>query len=297
MSGHTQTIERLTVIGVGLIGGSLARALRRAHACGHIIGCGRNVANLERAVELGVIDSFSLDPGTAVENADMVVFATPLSAYADLFAAVSGKLSATATITDAGSVKGSVVQCARTSLSPAEYARFVPGHPIAGTEQSGVEASFETLFDNRLVILTPDNNVEPSHVQRVTDMWRSAGAGVVNMGIDHHDNILAATSHLPHLLAYALVDCLAGMQDSGEIFKYAAGGFADFTRIASSSPRMWADICFANREQVLDRLGDFDAYLLDIRSAIEANDVAALLEIFSRAKQARDTFLDLKKQH
>ena len=284
-------ISKLAVLGVGLIGGSLARVLRREKACKHIVGFGRNESSLARARELGVIDEYAMQVTDAVRDADMILLSTPLSANQNLLRQIRYVIHEEATITDAGSVKGSVVTIARDTLEPGQFTRFVPGHPIAGTEQSGVEASFDTLFENRLVILTPGSDVEVRHINRVTRMWETAGAEVVTMDCGHHDRVLAATSHLPHLLAYALVDCLAGMQDSGDIFRYAAGGFADFTRIASSSPRMWADICTANREEVLQTLQQFDSYLMEISKAIESGNDDSLLEIFSRAKSARDKYV------
>lgn len=289
-------INKLAVLGVGLIGGSLARALQRERVCGQIVGYGRNEANLVRARELGVINDYSMQVTEVVKDADMILLSTPLSANADLLHQIRHVIHDDATITDAGSVKGSVVAIARETLEPGQFSRFVPGHPIAGTEQSGVEASFDTLYENRLVILTPGSDVEVLHINRVVKMWEGVGAEVVTMDTSHHDRILAATSHLPHLLAYALVDCLAGMRDSGEIFKYAAGGFTDFTRIASSSPRMWADICAANRDEVLQTLDHFDKYLLDIRKAIESGDSDLLLEIFDRARTARDSYLAGKSE-
>ncbi len=284
-------IERLTIIGVGLIGGSLARALRRKKACGKIIGVGRDKNHLQKAVELNVIDEFSLDVGRAVKDSNMVVLATPLTSTEPLFKSMRDSLADDVVITDAGSVKGSVVEAARNSLDQL-LPRFVPGHPIAGTEQSGVEASFAELFEAHRVILTPLPETAVDALGLVTEMWETTGAEVVHLDVEHHDAILAATSHLPHMLAYALVDCLSGMQDRDEIFQFAAGGFADFTRIASSHPQMWHDICFSNRQQLLKVLDQFDDNLSKIRTAIENSDSDALLEIFTRAKQARDQFTD-----
>lgn len=283
-------IKRLAILGVGLIGGSLARALRRAGVCGTIVGFGRNENNLIKAVELGVIDDYSLQAATAVKDADLIVLATPLSTIDALFAEIRDSIIADATITDAGSAKGSVISAAATNLDSGQFRRFIPGHPIAGTEKSGVEASFAGLYDDHLVILTPTAGQDEKHIRIVTRMWEAAGARVVKMPVDHHDQILAATSHLPHMLAYALVDCLAGMQDRDEIFQYAAGGFADFTRIASSNPRMWADICMSNREHLVKVLDLFDRHIVDIKEAIEAGNSELLLEIFTRAKTARDEF-------
>jgi prephenate dehydrogenase len=284
-------IHRLAVIGVGLIGGSLARALRAAGQVEEVVGCGRSLANLERAVELGVIDRFCQDPGDAVAAADMVFLAVPVGAMAPIFSAVKGHLTEEAVMTDGGSVKGSVVSDAIGafgSLPP----RFVPGHPIAGTENSGVEASFAGLFDHRRVILTPLPETEPAAIDKVTAMWKACGAEVTCMGVRHHDEILAGTSHLPHMLAFGLVDVLARMRENNEIFRYAAGGFRDFTRIASSNPVMWRDICIANREALGGMLADFSAEMADLADTIRRGDGDHLLEIFQRAKAARDRFVD-----
>lgn len=283
-------ISALTIIGVGLIGGSLARALRRADAVGTITGVGRSLEQLEKARALGVIDRIETDAARAVAGADVVVLCVPLLAMEDLLRTIAPALEPGTVVTDAGSAKGSVVEAARRHLGD-RLADFVPGHPIAGTEKSGVEASFAGLYDDRLVILTPLPETSPASAGRIEQMWRAAGAEVVSMDVERHDRVLAATSHLPHMLAYGLVDCLARMQESEEIFRFAAGGFADFTRIASSSPEMWHDICFSNRKALFDVLDRFGDHLAEIRRAVEQGDSAALLRIFTRAKNARDSFV------
>ncbi|MEX2517193.1 MAG: prephenate dehydrogenase/arogenate dehydrogenase family protein [Gammaproteobacteria bacterium] len=287
-------INKLAVIGVGLIGGSFCRALKRANAVTHICGYGRNSDALQKALELGVIDSMATDLAGAVQDADVVMIATPLGAYADIFAGLRDHLSADCVVTDAGSVKGSVVDAARTNLTAEQFRRFVPGHPVAGTEQSGVEAAFAELFDRHRVILTPLEQTEAQAVQMIEQLWQLAGAEVVQMSVAEHDAILAATSHLPHMLAYALVDCLAGMDEQKAIFRFAAGGFADFTRIASSHPQMWHDICFANREELLTMLDQFQQQLDNLTKAIRADDRQAVIEMFTRAKNARDHFSKLR---
>jgi len=284
-------IERLAVIGVGLIGGSLARALRAADAVGEVIGCGRSAENLELAFDLGVIDGCTRDPAVAVKDADMVFVAVPLGAMRDTFERIRGHLAPAAVITDGGSVKGSVVADA-VAVFGGVPPRFVPGHPIAGTERSGVGASFPELYQNRRVILTPLPETEPDAVAKVRAMWQTVGAEVSDMGVAHHDEVLAATSHLPHMLAFGLVDALARMRDNDEIFRYAAGGFRDFTRIASSSPVMWRDICMANAEALSAMLARFGEEMTDLADSIRRRDGDHLLEIFSRAKQARDRFVD-----
>ncbi|HIE03074.1 MAG TPA: prephenate dehydrogenase/arogenate dehydrogenase family protein [Thiotrichaceae bacterium] len=280
-------IERLTIIGVGLIGGSLARALKRAGACGEIVGCGRNTANLQHAIELGVIDRYDTNPAVAVKDADRVVVAVPLGAMADLFAAIRDALSPQAIITDVGSVKATVVADARQHLGQ-HLPRFVPGHPIAGTEKSGVAASFAELFENHRVILTPLPETDSTAHAKIKTMWQLTKAEVIDMSVEHHDEVLAATSHLPHLLAYSLVDTLAKMEERSEIFQYAAGGFRDFTRIASSDPRMWHDITLANREAILKVLDRFNTNLAELADAIRQEDSQEIENTFSRAKAARD---------
>ncbi|HJP35404.1 MAG TPA: prephenate dehydrogenase/arogenate dehydrogenase family protein [Gammaproteobacteria bacterium] len=280
-------IHRLCVIGIGLIGGSLARALRAAGVVETIVGCGRGEENLSRALELNVIDESSRDPATAVADADMVVIATTLGATPSVLASIAPTVCPEAVVTDVGSAKRRVVEAARSRLGK-NFTRFVPGHPIAGTEKSGVDASFASLYRDHRVILTPLPETEPTALRRVTEMWEATGATVTEMDADHHDDVLAATSHLPHMLAYALVECLAGMEGSGEIFAYAAGGFRDFTRIASSNPEMWCDIAMDNRDALLSKLELFAATYEQLSDALESNDRKALLEMFTRAKAARD---------
>lgn len=284
-------IRRLAIIGVGLIGGSLARALRRAGAVGEVVGCGRGKANLDKAVELGVIDRYSHEVGEAVAGADMIFVAVPLGAMEQTFRAMQGHLAPDAVITDGGSTKASVVADALKAFG-AVPPGLVPGHPIAGTEHSGVEASFASLYENRRVILTPLPDTDPQALARVDAMWRLCGAEVTHMAVEHHDEVLAATSHLPHMLAFSLVDTLARMKENDEIFRYAAGGFRDFTRIASSNPVMWRDICLANRDALGKMLERFAGELTDLSQTLRSGDGDHLLEIFTRAKAARDRYID-----
>ncbi|MCB1818616.1 MAG: prephenate dehydrogenase/arogenate dehydrogenase family protein [Chromatiaceae bacterium] len=281
----------LAVIGVGLIGGSLARALRAAGKVNQIVGCGRGKANLDEAVALGVIDRSTHDIAEAVRDADVVFLSVPLGAMRGAFAAMRGSLPATALITDGGSAKGSVVADCRAA-APELLARFVPGHPIAGTENNGVAASFAELYQNRRVILTPLAENDAASVVRVREMWQACGAEVTEMPVQHHDEVLAATSHLPHMLAFGLVDMLARLKENDEVFRYAAGGFRDFTRIASSNPVMWRDICIANRQALGPMLAAFADEMNELAARIGAADGDALLAIFERAKAARDRYVD-----
>jgi len=284
-------IERLCVIGVGLIGGSFALALKHAGQVKHVVGCGRNEANLQRAIELGVIDEYQLDPAVAVQQADVVFIATPLGAMEKVFAAIKNTVPAHAIITDAGSSKQSVIAAARAVWGELPV-NFVPAHPIAGRENSGVEAAVVALFNAHRVILTPVASTNPQAVATLSALWVAVGAIVVQMDAEHHDEVLAATSHLPHVLAYALVDMLAKMDDRREIFTYAAGGFRDFTRIAASDPVMWRDICLGNQEDILVLLDQFIDDLARLRQKVAGKDATGLLQIFQRARAAKLRTLD-----
>ena len=280
-------INNLAIVGLGLIGGSLARALKKQGCVGTITGTGRRESSLIRAQELGVIDRWTLDLGAAVADADMVVIATPTLIAEKVLADLKPYMRPTLIVTDVASVKGSLVDAARRIFGELP-AQFVPGHPIAGSEQSGVDASREDLYINHRVILTPCDSTDKQALQQVRDMWQATGAEVLQMPVDEHDRVLAATSHLPHVLAYALVDALASNGSAEAIFKFAAGGFRDFTRIASSDPVMWHDIVRANRAAVLASMDDFSTRLAELRTAIESDDSAEILDTFTRAKTARD---------
>ncbi|MGD2170616.1 MAG: prephenate dehydrogenase/arogenate dehydrogenase family protein [Gammaproteobacteria bacterium] len=283
-------IDKLAIIGVGLIGSSLALALREAGEVGRVSGYGRNRDNLEKGVELGVLDEFGASIAETVADADMVVVAVPLGAMRSVFAELQNSVSSAAVITDVGSAKASVVEAARARLGDI-LPRFVPGHPIAGTEKTGVEAGFASLYRDRRVILTPVAETDVGAIERVTDMWRQCGAIVENLEVEHHDKVLAATSHLPHMLAYALVHQLSGLNEHEEIFRYAAGGFRDFTRIASSDPVMWRDVCLSNGETLVALIEQYQQELDRIEAAIRAGDAERLLELFGKAKSQRDSLI------
>ena len=283
----------LVIMGLGLIGGSLARALRAQGFCEQIIGYGYRTPSLERGVELGVIDDFTLDLQEAVERADILVLAAPTLVTAEILSQVIPMLKgddSDPVITDVASVKGNLLQAALNSNGGEIPPRLVLAHPIAGSERSGVDASTAELFVDHRVILTPVEGNDAEAVELIREMWQVTGAEVVDMGVAEHDAVLAATSHLPHVLAYSLVDALAGSAASEDIFRFAAGGFRDFTRIASSDPVMWRDIALANREALLAAMDQFSEHLAGLRSAIEQGDGEQLHETFTRAKAARDDF-------
>jgi len=287
MSEHR--VDTVCIIGTGLIGGSLALAIRQAGFCKEIVGAGRTEATLVKAVELGVIDRYDTSISNAAEDADIVVVCVPLGSMHAVFEQINAAEIENTIITDAGSAKQSVIDDAEFVFG-AGFRNFVPGHPIAGTEQSGVSAAFPELYQNRRVILTPTENTSVDALEKVRAMWQSAGAEVETMSAEHHDLVLAGTSHLPHLLAFGLVDCLNNLEDVDEIFRFAAGGFRDFTRIASSDPVMWRDICLSNRDEVMVMMRRYSAEMEEIYRALEAGDGEKLREIFERAKQARDAF-------
>lgn len=282
-------INKLTLIGVGLIGGSLVRALKKAGYCGEVTGSDTRPEVLDRAMALQVIDRSETDLAKAVESADMVVLAVPVGATEMVLRQIASHLPATTIITDVGSVKGCVITAAKQVFGVIPP-NFVPGHPIAGTENSSIEASFAELFHKRRVILTPTDTTSTSALSSVRVMWEKTGAECLEMSAEHHDEVLAATSHLPHLLAYALVDTLVKMDSSEEIFRFAAGGFRDFTRIASSHPVMWRDICLANKAAILSMLKRFSTDLDQLAQWIENDQGQEIQNLFTKAKAARDRF-------
>ena len=276
---------RLAVIGVGLIGGSFALALKAAKAVEHVVGVGRNSANLELARSRGIIDAVAADPASAARHADLVLVAAPVGQYARIFSAL---MSTKAIITDGGSTKRDVVAAARKALG-ANLARFVPGHPIAGAERSGAAAADAELFRGRRVVLTPLKETSAEAASVVEEAWKQCGARVSRMDPAEHDAVLATVSHLPHLLAFALVHEVARRGNSAELFSFAAGGFRDFTRIASSHPEMWRYICVANRDRVLDEVRRFSAKLDQVKALLERP--AELEKLFAEAREARDKWI------
>ncbi|WP_242675263.1 bifunctional prephenate dehydrogenase/3-phosphoshikimate 1-carboxyvinyltransferase [Phytopseudomonas dryadis] len=282
-------VGRLVVVGLGLIGGSFAKGLRARGVCREVVGVDLDPQSRRLAVERGVVDRCEESLAAACQGADVIMLAVPILAMERLLGELARLDLGDAVLTDVGSAKGNVVRAAQAAFG-AMPARFVPGHPIAGSEQSGVEAANGELFKRHKVILTPVAQTDAQALQRVDRLWRELGADVEHMQVEHHDQVLAATSHLPHLLAFGLVDSLAKRNENLEIFRYAAGGFRDFTRIAGSDPVMWHDIFLANREAVLRTLDVFRDDLDALRDAVDAGDGHHLLGVFTRARVAREHF-------
>ncbi|WP_268801176.1 prephenate dehydrogenase/arogenate dehydrogenase family protein [Pseudomonas huanghezhanensis] len=282
-------VGRLVVVGLGLIGGSFAKGLRESGLCREVVGVDLDPESRKLAVELGVVDRCEDTLAAACVGADVIQLAVPILAMEKLLAVLATLDLGDAVLTDVGSAKGNVVRAAREAFG-AMPPRFVPGHPIAGSEQSGVEASNAQLFRRHKVILTPLADTDPAALAVVDRLWTVLGADVEHMQVERHDEVLAATSHLPHLLAFGLVDSLAKRNENLEIFRYAAGGFRDFTRIAGSDPVMWHDIFLANREAVLRTLDTFRTDLDALRDAVDAGDGQQLMGVFTRARTAREHF-------
>lgn len=282
-------IGRLVVVGLGLIGGSFARGLRERGVCREVVGVDLDAESRRLAVQLGVVDRSEADLASACVGAEVIMLAVPLLAMERVLGQLAALDLQDAILTDAGSAKGSIVRVARAVLGE-RIRHFVPGHPIAGSEQSGVEAANASLYRRHKVILTPLAETDAGALATVDRLWQALGADVEHMAVEHHDEVLAATSHLPHLLAFGLVDSLAHQSDNLDIFRYAAGGFRDFTRIAGSDPVMWHDIFLANREAVLRILDRFQGDLDQLRRAVAGGNGHHLLGVFTRARVAREHF-------
>ena len=283
-------IDKLVVVGVGLIGGSFALALKEAWAVGRVVGVGRSAANLSRALDLKIIDAPGAFDAATFGDADLVLLAVPVGQMRQVMRSIAPVLGDKTVVTDAGSTKADVVDLARRELR-GSLPRFVPGHPIAGTEKSGAEAAFAGLYRGRRVVLTPLEGSRPGALSLVRAAWIACGAEVFELQPEEHDAVLAAVSHLPHVLAYALVDQVARHKDAKQLFAYAAGGFRDFTRIASSHPEMWRDICLANRKALIAELDRYEGELEHVRSMLELGDGKALEALFSGARDARNRWL------
>ena len=279
--------RRLVVIGIGLIGSSLARVARREHLAERIVGADLSAEVRQKALALGIVDEVEADLARAAAGADLVVIATPVSAYGAIARAIAPHLPDGAIVTEVGSVKRAAIRDIAPALRPGVH--FVPGHPVAGTEHSGPEAGFAELFEGRWCILTPLPDGDPAAVARVAWLWQRAGSKVETMDADHHDLVLAITSHLPHLIAYTIVGTATDLEEhlKGEVIKYSAGGFRDFTRIAASDPVMWRDVFLNNRDAVLEMLGRLYEDIAILQRAIRVGDGATLEAHFTRTRAIR----------
>ena len=289
--------KRICVIGAGLIGGSIAKAARINELVETLVGFGRinDIDNLQLAKDLNVIDAFYNDVEIAVKDADCVIIATPVAATESILRLLKPFWSENTVYFDVGSTKGNVIDAAKTVFGVVPD-NFIPAHPIAGAENSGVGAALVDLFVNKRLIITPLENTNVDALNKIKLFWEKMGAVVSIMEVQQHDSVLAATSHLPHLLAFALVDMLGRRDEQEEIFKYAAGGFRDFTRIASSDPTMWQAICAANKSELLPLLDQFKTELTKIGHLLETDDYTQLFDLFSYANTARQRFLNQTEQ-
>ncbi len=290
-------LNKVVIFGVGLIGGSFARSLKKAGAVGSVVGMGRSAASLQRARELGIIDVVGVaDAGggctmaEALAGADLVLLAAPVAQTEAILAAIAPHLEPGTVVTDAGSTKSDVVASARRALG-GKIAQFVPGHPIAGRETNGPEAAIDNLYVGKKVVLTALDENAPEDIERVAAAWRACDALIHRLTPQEHDKVFAAVSHLPHLLAYALVDDIANKPHADLLFQYAASGFRDFTRIAGSSPEMWRDISLANQSALLTELDAYLAQLTGLRARLAAGDGAGLESVYSNAQHARHQWI------
>ncbi|HIE87665.1 MAG: prephenate dehydrogenase/arogenate dehydrogenase family protein [bacterium] len=285
-----QEFRQVSVIGLGLIGGSIAAGIKQQGLASSVSAWDANAASLALGHDLGVIDSIAADIHEATAQADLIILAVPVQSMEQVLRDIDLKDQV---ITDVGSVKGIAVEAARRVFGKLPE-NFIPGHPIAGSEKHGVVAADPNLFRQHKVILTPEEASNPAAIARVEKLWRGLGADVVRMSVSHHDDVLAQTSHLPHLLAYALVDTLSAGGDSLEVFEYAAGGFRDFSRIAASDPIMWSDIFQANREPLVQALDQYLLKLETLKQLIESGEADQIKDLLSRAKVARDHFSNIQ---
>ena len=288
----TILFERIALIGIGLIGSSLARVVRRDGLARHIAVCARTQATLAKATALGLADSVTLDPAEAAAGADLIVICSPIGTYGEIAQRIHPVLKPGAIVSDVGSVKMAAIKALAPHIPDGVH--LVPGHPIAGTENSGPESGFDTLFEGRWFILTPPPDTDPAAVERVAELWRRTGSVIEIMDASHHDHVLAITSHVPHLIAYTIVGTATDLEDHvrSEVIKFSASGFRDFTRIAASDPIMWRDVFLNNREAVLEMLGRLWEDLAILQRAIRIGDGKTLEELFARTREIRRSVVD-----
>ncbi|MDC0033186.1 prephenate/arogenate dehydrogenase family protein [Alphaproteobacteria bacterium] len=291
----TLLFNRIAFIGFGLIGSSLARVIRREGLADRVVACARSEATRQAALDLALADSVTEDPAEAVEDADLIVLCTPVGAYETIAKSIGPNIKQDAIVTDVGSVKRVVIDLVRPYLSPEVH--LVPGHPIAGTENSGPEAGFESLFEDRWVILTPPSDTSSYAIEKVAELWRRTGSKIEIMDADHHDQVLALTSHVPHLIAYTIVGTATDLEDvlKSEVIKFAASGFRDFTRIAASDPVMWRDIFLHNRGAVLEMLGRLTEDISALQRAIRDGDGAYMEDKFTRTRAIRRDVVEARQ--
>ncbi len=291
----TPLFDRVALIGIGLIGSSLARALKKGKLAGHVAVQTRSDETLSKAKALNLGDSYTTDAATAVAGADLVVICTPLGAYKTVAGAIAGSLKAGAIVSDVGSVKQAAFENIAPSLPAGVH--LVPGHPVAGTEHSGPEAGYASLFEGHWCILTPDASADSQAVERVANLWRAIGMEIEIMDAEHHDRVMAITSHMPQLIAYTIVSTATDLEDDTkrEVMKFSASGFRDFTRIAASDPVMWRDVYLNNKDAMLDVLDRFTASLDDLRSAIVNAEGERMFDIFTRTRDIRRGIIELRQ--
>ena len=284
--------NKITFIGIGLIGSSLARVIRRDGLAGSIVACARTEQTRQTALDLDLADSATDDVADAVRDADLIVLCTPIGAYGAIAKQMSASLKPGAIVTDVGSVKRSVIDAVAPHLPVGVH--FVPSHPIAGTENSGPEAGFDSLFEDRWLVLTPESGTDEVAVEQVAELWRRTGSKIERMDPDHHDQVLAITSHVPHLIAYTIVGTATDLEDrlKSEVVKFAASGFRDFTRIAASDPVMWRDIFLNNKDAVLEMLGRLTEDLSGLQRAIRDGDGDGLEALFARTREIRRSVIE-----
>jgi cyclohexadieny/prephenate dehydrogenase len=284
--------DRIALVGIGLIGSSLARVIRREGLARHVAISTRSASTLARAEELGLGDSYSTDPAIAAAGADLVVVSGPVGASGEAAEAIAPALKAGAIVTDVGSTKGSVIAQMRPRLPTNVH--FIPGHPLAGTEKSGPDAGFAELFENRWCVFTPLPDTDPEALERLSEFWRRCGSNVDTMDPDHHDMVLAIVSHLPHIIAYNIVGTADDLQTvtKSEVIKYSASGFRDFTRLAASDPTMWRDVCLHNKDAILEMLARFSEDLASLQRAIRWGDGDKLFDLFTRTRAVRRSIIE-----
>ena len=290
----TLVLKKLIIFGVGLIGGSVALALKKAGSSAHIVGLGRSVESLNAALKLNVIDSAETNIEAACSDADVILIAAPVAQTGTILQSIKPHLNKETVITDAGSTKGDVLAAAKAILG-AQFSQFVGAHPIAGAEKSGVSAAKSDLFIGKNVVLTPTPATNIHAVRRATELWQACGANVSEMSAETHDGIFAAVSHLPHLLAFALVDDIASRKNAEQLFSFAASGFRDFTRIAGGHPEMWRDISLANKTALLSEINAFETELSKLKELLANEDGAGLRALFERASKARNDWAQTKE--